>query len=430
MEGMGADSSSVMGAARELAGRFRAAAADRRARSQQLFQAAGEPGGDAPAQDGPPPGGTEGTGPAQSTDLVATGGPRGSHGEPDRESHVPEPLRKAADWSWRLLLVAAVIYLAFRIAEALRLLVLPLIAAILLTALLQPLTARLRRIGFPALAATWTTLLVAIAILVGLGTLAANRVQAGYPSLVSEVQGTAHQLQIYLSGPPFRLKGIRLQELSVKLLNYLAQHKTLVAGAAVTGGRIFIETLAGMILAAFITFFLLKDGRRIWSWLISGIRPAARARWDRAGEAAWHVLVSYIRGTTVVALIHADFIGLALWLLGVPLLIPLVILVFVAAYVPLVGILVAGALAILVTLATRGWIAALILLAVFLLENQIESHLLQPLVVGRMVRLHPLAIIVVLAIGGIVAGIPGAIVAVPTAAVIAYAAPYLRRDQA
>ena len=132
---------------------------------------------------------------------------------------------------------------------------------------------------------------------------------------------------------------------------------------------------------------------------------------------------SYIRGTTAVAAIHAVFIGLALWLLGVPLLVPLVILVFIAAYMPLIGILVVGALAILVTLGTKGWIAAVILLAVFLVENQIESHLLQPLVVGRIVRLHPLAIILVLAVGGIVAGIPGAIVAVPAAAVITYAWP-------
>jgi predicted PurR-regulated permease PerM len=128
----------------------------------------------------------------------------------------------------------------------------------------------------------------------------------------------------------------------------------------------------------------------------------------------------------VVAAIHALFIGLALWLLGVPLLVPFIVLIFLAAFVPIIGILVVGALAILVALATKGWVAAVILLAVFLLENQIEGHLLQPLVVGRIVKLHPLAIILVLAVGGIIAGIPGAIVAVPFAAVITYAWPALR----
>ena len=131
----------------------------------------------------------------------------------------------------------------------------------------------------------------------------------------------------------------------------------------------------------------------------------------------------------MVAAIHALFIGLALWLLGVPLLVPFIVLIFIAAYVPLIGILVVGALAILVTLATKGWVAAVILLGVFILENQIEGHLLQPLVIGRIVKLHPLAIILALAVGGIVAGIPGAIIAVPVAAVITYAWPALRDER-
>ncbi|MHB1876931.1 MAG: AI-2E family transporter, partial [Streptosporangiaceae bacterium] len=183
---------------------------------------------------------------------------------------------------------AAVAYLGFRAAVALRLLVVPMIAAILLSALLQPLTARLRRIGLPALAATWVTLLAAIAVLTGLGILIATQVQADYPALVAEVKRTARQVQAYLTGPPFHLTGIRLEQLSAKLVHYLAQHQTMVAGAAVTGGRIFIETVTGLILTIFITFFLLKDGRRIWSWLTSGFGTPARQRWNRAGEAAWH----------------------------------------------------------------------------------------------------------------------------------------------
>jgi predicted PurR-regulated permease PerM len=339
---------------------------------------------------------------------------------------VPRPLLRAAAWSACLLLVAAVAYLAFHVAQALRLLVLPLIGALLLTALLQPLTARLRRAGLPALAATWCTLLASVGVLAGIGVLMANRVQADYPRLAAEVQHTVNEVRGYLAGPPFRLNEARLNQLSSRLLSYLAQHKTLVIGTVLTGGRYFIEVLTGLVLTIFITFFLLKDGHRIWNWMTSGFAPAFRTRARLAGDAAWQALVSYIRGTTAVAAIHALVIGFALWLLGVPLLVPLVILVFIAAYIPLIGILVVGALAILVTLATRGWPSAVILLIVFLAENQLESHLLQPLVVGRVVRLHPLAIIVVLAVGGIVAGVPGAIVAVPTVAVITSAWPYLR----
>src|SRR5579859_2207040 len=416
MVAMSADGGSVRGAARVLAARLRA-----------FWGSAGPPAAGRRSGRGLAPR-DAGRGEAWAEERGTSDTAGGSGGSSPRADPVPSLLRNAASWSWRLLLVGAIAYFAFKIADALRLVVIPLIAALLLCALLQPLTALLRRAGLPPLAATWCTILAAIAVLVGVGTLVANRVRADYPRLTSEVRSTAHGIQRYLTGPPFRLKGIRLDQLSSRLVDYLARHKSLVAGTVLTGGRYFLEVLTGIILTFFITFFLLKDGRRIWGWLVSGLRPWARGRALLAGDAAWHALVSYIRGTTIVAAIHALFIGLALWLIGVPLVVPLIILVFIASYIPLVGILVVGALAILITLATKGLVAAVILLAVFLAENQIESHLLQPLVVGRVVRLHPLAIIVVLAVGGIVAGIPGAIIAVPASAAISYAWPYLRGD--
>jgi predicted PurR-regulated permease PerM len=369
----------------------------------------------------------------RKTDEAANGNPgqlrSAVTGRLPREPPVPGLLQRAAAWSWRLLVVGLLIYVAFRVAIALRLVVLPCIAALLLTALLQPLTGRLRRAGMPALAATWCTILAAIVVVAGIGTLSANRVSADYPRLQTEVKHTAHEVQASLAGPPFHLNSVRLQQYYNDVVHFLSQHKSLVAGTVVTGGKIFIELLAGLILMMFVTFFVLKDGERIWAWLVKALPEDYRRRADNAGAAAWTALVSYMRGTTAVAAIHATFIGLALWLLGVPLLVPLIVLVFLAAFVPLVGILVVGALAILVTLGTKGWIAAVILLGVFLLEHQIESHLLQPLVVGRIVRLHPLAIILVLAVGGIVAGIAGAIVAVPAAAAISYAWPHLRRER-
>jgi predicted PurR-regulated permease PerM len=363
-------------------------------------------------------------------DEAGNGVPVQRHSAPagrlPREPAVPHALQRAADWSWRLLLVGLLIYVAFRVASALALVVLPCIAALLLTALLQPLTARLRRTGMPSLAATWCTVLAAVVVLAGLGILTANRVSADYPRLRKEVKHTAHEVQSSLAGSPFHVSSTRLDQYYEQFTHFVSQHQSLIAGTVLTGGRIVLELLTGLILMIFITFFLLKDGDRIWAWLIKGLPPEARRRAGNAGPAAWTALVNYVRGTTAVAAIHAVFIGLALWILGVPLLVPLIILVFLAAYIPLVGILVAGAAAILVTLGTKGWIAAVILLGVFILENQIEGHLLQPLVVGRIVRLHPLAIILVLAVGGIIAGIAGAIVAVPAAAAISYAWPYLR----
>ena len=304
---------------------------------------------------------------------------------------------------------------------------LPFIAAMLLCALLQPLAAWMRHHGMSDLASTWCAFGLAIVVIAGAGWLVVTQISANYPVLFSEVQRTANQVQHSLAGPPFHLNAGRLSKLSTDVLNYISQHKSVVAGTVLTGGKYALEFLAGIVLTLFISFFLIKDGRRIWRFLISGMRPDARRRAGAAGDAGWRALVNYIRGTTVVAAIHALFIGLALWLLGVPLLVPLIVLVFLAAFIPIIGILVVGALAILVALATKGWVAAVILLGVFLLENQIESHLLQPLVMGRIIRLHPLAIILVLAVGGIIAGIPGAIIAVPVAAVITYAWPALRK---
>jgi predicted PurR-regulated permease PerM len=351
-----------------------------------------------------------------------------SHAGPARQPaqpRVPAWLERAAGWAWRLLILGALLYVVFRLASALRLVVLPCVAALLLTALLQPLTQRLRRLGLPALAATWCTLLAALVVLAGVATLAATRTSADYQRLVSDIGDTTADLQRWLAGPPFHLGRTGLADLSHRLLTYLKQHQSAVAGAALSGGKIFLEILAGVALTLFVTFFLLKDGNRIWAWLTSFLGEQARTRAMGAGTAAWQALTYYVRGTVAVAAIHAVVIGFALWILGVPLLIPLVILVFLAAFVPLVGILVAGTLAVAVTLGTRGWVAALILVAIFILENQMESHLLQPLVVGRMVRFHPLAIILVLAVGGVTGGIAGAVVAVPTAAALFRAVPYL-----
>ncbi len=344
---------------------------------------------------------------------------------PRAEPRVPGWLERAAGWAWRLLILGALIYVTFRVVGVLRLVVLPCVAALLLTALLQPLTQRLRQAGLPALAATWCTFLAALAVLAGVVVLAATRTSADYQRLVSDVGSTSDDLQRWLAGPPFHLHRAGLEQLSNRLLTFLKQHQSAVAGTVVSGGRIFLEVVAGLVLMLFVTFFLLKDGERIWAWLTSFFGDEARARTRGAGAAAWQALTWYVRGTVAVAAIHAVVIGTTLWIMGVPLLVPLVVLVFLAAFVPLVGILVAGTLAVAVTLATRGWVAALVLVAIFILENQLEGHLLQPLVVGRLVRFHPLAIILVLAVGGVAGGIAGAVVAVPLAVALFRAIPYL-----
>jgi predicted PurR-regulated permease PerM len=358
----------------------------------------------------------------------------GAAGRSDRRESVPEQnrvpswLATGAAWSWRLLLLATAIYLISRLLGILYVVVVPCIAALLLTALLQPLTARLRRAGLPALAATWVTLLIALIVVGGLITLVANRVSADYPTLLAETKHTTAQVQSWLAGPPFHVKNNNIQKYLNDIPSYLSKHKSLVEGTVVTGGKIASEFFGGLVLMLFVTFFLVKDGERIWNWLLGAMRTDTARRMDRAGHASWLVVVYYMRGTVLVAAIHAIVVGVALWIMGVPLAVPLAVLVFLAAFVPLVGLLAAGALAILVTLATKGWVDAVILLGILIIEDQLEAHLLQPQVVGKMIRLHPLAVILSLAAGGILAGIPGAVVAVPIVAVITRALPELRRS--
>jgi predicted PurR-regulated permease PerM len=359
---------------------------------------------------------------------------RGRAGRSDRRENVPEQnrvpswLATGAAWSWRLLLLATAIYLISRLLGILYVVVVPCIAALLLTALLQPLTSRLRRAGLPALAATWVTLLIALIVVGGLITLVANRVSADYPTLLAETKHTTAQVQSWLAGPPFHVKNNNIQKYLNDIPSYLSKHKSLVEGTVVTGGKIASEFFGGLVLMLFVTFFLVKDGDRIWNWLIGAMRTDTARRMDRAGHASWLVVVYYMRGTVVVAAIHAIVVGVALWIMGVPLALPLAVVVFVAAFVPLVGLLAAGALAIVVTLATKGWVDAVVLLGILIIEDQLEAHLLQPQVVGKMIRLHPLAVILSLAAGGILAGIPGAVVAVPIVAVITRALPELRRS--
>ena len=291
---------------------------------------------------------------------------------------VPYWLQVAGGWAWRLLFIGVALYVLYRVAGRLALVVIPCAGALLLTALLQPLTSRLNRAGLPMLAATWCTLLGAVILLAGTITLVTIRVRAEYKGLVTQVRHTSGQIETWLAGPPLHLKTTSLQASSNKLVNYLGQHKSLVAGTVLTGGQIAFEVLGGIVLMLFVTFFLIKDGAKIWAWLIRAFGPDGSQRANRAGRAAWQAVVSYVRGTVLVAAIHAVVIGSTLTIMSVPLVAPLAVLVFLAAFIPLVGILFAGTVVILITLVAKGWIAAVILLGVFLAENQLESHLLQP----------------------------------------------------
>lgn len=193
----------------------------------------------------------------------------------------------------------------------------------------------------------------------------------------------------------------------------------------VAGATLALEVLSGTALAVFVLFFLLKDGGRMWGWVLSWTPPAHRPRADGAGRTAWETLRGYVRGSVLIAFVDAAGIGLGLVLLDVPLALSLTLLVFLGAFVPILGATVSGALAVLVALVTQGVTSALVLLAVVLVVQQLEGNVLHPLVMGRALSVHPVVILLAVSAGGLLAGVPGAIVAVPVVAVTYRVADFL-----
>ncbi|MCK2217547.1 AI-2E family transporter [Actinomadura sp. ATCC 31491] len=348
---------------------------------------------------------------------------------PDRPTKlVPPVLARTAAWCVCLILVGVVVYFFALIIARLTFVALPVAIALLLTALLYPLTNSLRQAGMRPIYATWVTMLIALAVLVGTGWLVGARAGEEFPNLVEQVQATARDVQEWLITGPLHLQQAQITAYVDEVATMVNAQRQAITGTVLSAGAVAFEVLASIVLLLFVTFFLLKDGDRIWGWILRGFGDVA-PRIDRAGRAAWTTLSHYVQGTVAVAAVHGVIMGIVLAGMGVPLWAPLAVLIFFASFIPIVGIFFAGTVATLVTLGAKGIVLALVFLGILIVEQQLENHVLQPLIVGRALNFHPLAIILVLAVGGILAGIAGAAVAVPVAAVIYRALPELRHQQ-
>ncbi|MGW5260733.1 AI-2E family transporter [Microbispora sp. NPDC004025] len=333
-----------------------------------------------------------------------------------------------AAWSWRLLLLGAMVYFLWQIIGRISFVVMPVVVALLLAALLYPLTRRLRSAGLRPIYATWITMLLGLALIVGIGFLIGVRANEEFPRLVLQIQVTVRNVQDWLLHGPLHLKEAQIADFVDQLSSQITQYRSQITSTVLSGATAVVEVLTSIVLILFVTFFLLKDGERIWGWFLRAFGTTA-PRVDRAGRAAWATISHYVHGTVAVAAIHGVVIGVVLAGMRVPLWAPLAVLVFLASFVPVVGILLAGGIATLVTFGSQGWVYALIFVGILVVEQQLENHVLQPLIVGRALEFHPLAIILVLAVGGVLGGIAGAVVAVPLTAVIYRALPELRRGQ-
>ncbi|MDN3028205.1 AI-2E family transporter [Streptomyces sp. S.PB5] len=352
---------------------------------------------------------------------------------PDPAQVVPWGMRVAAEAGWRLLVLAGTVWVLMRVISAVQLVVLAFVAALLITALLQPTVSWLRKYGVPRGLATALTAILGFVVMGLIGWFVTWQVMENIDNVSDQVQDGIDELRDWLLNSPFHVTDKQINDISQNLQDAIGANTDQITSAGLEGVTVVVEALTGILLAAFSTLFLLYDGKRIWEWTLKLVPAAARPGVAGAGPRAWRTLTAYVRGTVIVALIDAIFIGLGIYFLGVPMAVPLAVFIFLFAFIPLVGAVVSGALAVVVALVTQGVFTAVMSLVVVLAVQQIEGHILQPFILGRAVRVHPLAVVLSVAAGGMVAGIGGAVVAVPLVAVTNTVVGYLRlysREQA
>lgn len=339
---------------------------------------------------------------------------------------MPPVLDFAASYSWRFLLVAAALVVAGYVLVRLSTVVFPVLIALLISALLHPLVARLRRRRIPGALAAALVLVGAVAAVFALFAFIGPAAASQFDDLASGVRQGLVQGAEQLTSGPF---GVTEQDLQSRIREAEQQIRDNVyglAGQVVSGALIAVNLLAGTVLVLFLVFFFLKDGEQMAEWAARIARPHWQDDVRELGRRSFRVLGTYARGVVIVALVDAVLIGLALLLIGVPLVLPLAVFTFFGGFFPLVGAFVAGALSVLVALVTGGVSdAALVLLAVLAVQ-QIEGNVLYPLLVGSSLKLHPVATLLCVSAGTVLAGVVGALFAVPVTAVAVACGSYLR----
>lgn len=341
-------------------------------------------------------------------------------------------MRVAAAWSWRILVVAGVIALVGFLIVQLRLVAIPFFVALLLAALLVPFSNWLQRKGWPKWLAVAVNELAVIAVVAGLITVVVIQVRSGLPDLQAQTMAKYEDLKDFLLAPPFYLTEDDINGYFDGLVTSISEDTSALVEQGLDLASLGGHILAGVLLTLFVTLFILIDGRGIWNWVVKVFPPRARPAIIGAGEAGWLTLSTFVRVQIFVAAIDAVGIGLGAFILGLfyggfPLVIPIAIAVFLASFIPVVGAVVSGGVAVFVALVYLGPVPALIMLGIVILVQQVEGHVLQPLLVGAAVKVHPVAVVLAVATGGFVAGIPGALFAVPLVAVLNVMVGYIAR---
>ncbi len=330
---------------------------------------------------------------------------------------MPRPLRVAAAWGWRLVVLVVVGYGVWTVLARVPVLVFSTLVALLLTVLLGPLVTWLhRRTRLPR--GLWSVLAVVVTagLLAGVLTLVGELIARGVVRTHLDLTGALSRLQGWLLTGPLHLRGDQVDTMISQAQTWLSEHATNLTLGAVQVGSSAVDTALGTVLCLVTTIFLLADGRRIWTCLIAVLPLPSRVRVDTAVRSSWRSLSAYLHTQLLVAALDAVLVGAAAAILGSPFALPMAVLVFITALVPIIGVILGGGIAILAILLLQGWAPALVMLAVVVGVQQLESHVLQPFLMGRAVALHPLAVIFAVTAGSMMFGVAGALFAVPALA--------------
>lgn len=335
-----------------------------------------------------------------------------------RRAEVPYGLDLAAGWAWRILLIAGAAYLLMWLVGYFAVVTVPIAVALLISALAAPFVQGLIRIGVPRGLSALLVVIFGFAVVGALLTFAGNQVADGANDLADGAVEGLEEIRTWLQDGPLNASDSQINDWIAAIQDAITERSRdgEVVSQVTEVGAALGHVLAGFFISLFATYFFLADGERIWSWLVRLAPRAARQRVDSSGRVAWISLVQFVRATVVVALVDAVGIAVGAAVLDVPFVLAIGVLVFLGAFVPMIGATIAGSVAILVALVDQGPLTALLMLAVVIGVQQLEGHILQPFLLGRWVSVHPLGVIVAIACGVLVAGIAGALVAVPLAA--------------
>lgn len=335
----------------------------------------------------------------------------------------------AGAWSWRILAIAGVAALFIFLVIELRIIVIPLLVAVIVSALLVPFRQFLQRHGWPRWLAITTTLVVTVGAITALVYLVVTQVRAGWPDLQEQSIAAWDRFTEWLLASPLHITESQVLDWADEFWQSIERDSSIWISGALSVGSTAGQFLAGALIALFAILLILIDGKNIWAWCVRLFPRKARVAVDGAGRAGWVTLSNFAKVQIFVAAVDAIGIGLGAFILGLPLAVPIGIAVFIGAFIPIVGAVVTGAFAVFIALIYKDLLIALIMLAIVILVQQIEGNVLQPLVMGTAVKVHPLAVVLAVAAGSYIAGIAGALFAVPIVATANVFIGYIARGE-